>query len=72
MADQSTNTSAAARSAVLTYIAARLGEKSTYQGLALLLSAVGVVLSPGQIAEISAAGAAVIAVIHIVLPSSAP
>lgn len=43
----------------------RLGENSTWRGIILLLTSLGVVLTPDQAAKIVAAGLAVVGVINI-------
>ncbi len=53
---------------VLQLILTRLGERSTWQGLVALLSALGVALDPGRLQAIAAAAVAVIGLIHVFFP----
>lgn len=53
------------------YILDRLKEPSTWRGLAMLATALGVTIDPSQMAAIVAAGTAVAGLIGVLLPDSA-
>lgn len=50
---------------ILDYILNRLSESSTWRGLALLATALGVALSPEQAAAITSAGLGVVGAINV-------
>lgn len=50
------------------YLLTRLREASTWRGLVMLITALGITLSPEQVAAIIAAGTAVVGVIGVFLP----
>ena len=50
------------------YIIDRLSETSTWRGFAMLATALGVAMSPDQIAAIIAAGTAIVGLIGVFLP----
>lgn len=52
-----------------TYIIARLKEPSTYRGLSLVATALGIYISPELVAAITSAGVAVAGLIGILFPS---
>lgn len=57
-----------ANSAIVTWGLARLGEPSTWRGLAWLLAATGIALSPDQVAAIAGTGAAISGAIGVFFP----
>jgi hypothetical protein len=50
---------------MIDYILDRLSESSTWRGITLLATATGIVLSPEQVAAISAAGLALVGAINV-------
>ena len=50
---------------MLQWIIARLNEPSTYRGVAAILTAVGIILSPEQVAAITALGLATIGILNV-------
>ena len=54
---------------ILDYILARLGESSTWRGIAFLVSAAGISLRPEDAASIAAAGMAVVGAINVLRKS---
>lgn len=57
---------------IVDYIIERLSENSTWRGLVLLSTALGVVLSPEQIESIIATGLAIIGTINVFRKSPKP
>lgn len=56
---------------MFTYIINRLKEISTYQGLVVVLTAIGLKLSPEQANAIASAGIAIFSAISVLLPQGA-
>jgi hypothetical protein len=50
------------------FIVTRLGEPSTWRGIAALITAAGIALSPEQVAAVTAAGLAVVGIIGAFFP----
>lgn len=57
--------------AVLHFVRVQGGQASTYRGLAMLISACGIILKPEMVAAITAVGMAVSGLIGVLLPDSA-